>query len=132
MPKANIHLVAFQPSQHGVFCLGSTPIADLTEAMSQSLLASVQAISDFEIQFMSPTLWRVDAFEFEVKTTKLKKVLNKEIRDFMPTGKDAGALKRWMTEVQMLFYGHNVNEARESQGLMPVSGVWVERKGLFG
>ena len=42
----------------------------------------------------------------------------------LPDGGDGARLRTWMTETQMLFHDHPVNEARRRQGRLEVSGVW--------
>ena len=131
MPSLNLHLIRCQSSQHGIFCLGAADLENLSEAGSRELLKSIQALTDMQIDYVNPVLWRINKINKGLKTTKLKKVVNKEMRDFMPAGKSSPEWKRWMTEVQMTFHDHAVNQKRADAGLGTVDSVWLEVKGLF-
>lgn len=43
----------------------------------------------------------------------------------LPDGKDAGMVRRLMTELQMLLHEHPVNEARVSRGLPTANAIWL-------
>ncbi len=45
--------------------------------------------------------------------------------DYMPTGEGADAYRRLSSEIEMALHEHEVNVARESQGLQPVNGLWI-------
>jgi hypothetical protein len=49
----------------------------------------------------------------------------------LPSGPDARAWNRWQNEAQMLFYGHPVNQARETAGRPVISGVWTWGGGVL-
>ena len=44
--------------------------------------------------------------------------------DYMPAGDGATLLKQLMNEVQMLFHGHAVNQARETAGIPVINSFW--------
>lgn len=67
-------------------------------------------------------LFGVDALE--AGTTPLARVRARNVGPFMPSGQAGASLRRLMNEVQMLFFEHPVNKAREAAGQLPVSGVW--------
>lgn len=131
MPNLNLHLIRCQSSQHGIFCLGDQGIEDLSDTDSRELLKSVQALTDAQVEYVSPLLWRINKINKGLKTTKLKKIINKEMRDFMPTGTASPEWKRWMTEIQMTFHDHGVNQRRVDSGLGSVDSLWLEVKGIF-
>ncbi len=45
--------------------------------------------------------------------------------DYMPMGEGADAYRRLSSEIEMALHEHEVNVARESQGLQPVNGLWI-------
>ena len=53
------------------------------------------------------------------------------VLEFMPSGADAGQLKRLMNEVQMLFHTHAVNRLREEAGRPPINSLWLWGGGVL-
>jgi len=51
-------------------------------------------------------------------------VANGKIANFLPRLDAAGDWRRLMTEVQMLFHSHPVNEQRAARRALPVNGMW--------
>jgi hypothetical protein len=51
--------------------------------------------------------------------------LGGNLRESMPTGRDAARVNAWVSEVQMVLHEHPVNLRRESRGLPPVNSVWL-------
>lgn len=47
------------------------------------------------------------------------------ITEFMPAGPDQDALRKLMNEIQMLFYEHPVNQARERDGKLAINSLWL-------
>jgi hypothetical protein len=64
----------------------------------------------------------------ELATTPLS-VVRGAIFPWLPTGKDAGQWRRWLSEMQMLLHEHPVNFAREARGKVPVTGIWISDGG---
>lgn len=63
-----------------------------------------------------------------IRTHALPLVAGRDIRRMLPSGTDEAAQgKFWRAlanEVQMLFHGNPVNEARAAQGALPINGLW--------
>lgn len=51
-------------------------------------------------------------------------VANGKIANSLPRQAEAGDWRRFLTEVQMLFHSHPVNEVRAERGLLPINGMW--------
>lgn len=49
----------------------------------------------------------------------------------LPAGRDAQALMRVMSDIQMALHAHPVNQAREAAGRLPVNSVWFWGGGGF-
>ena len=64
-----------------------------------------------------------------MQTYPLPQVVGTEMHAHLPYGKDALRWHGVINEIQMLFYEHAVNQAREQRGEMPVSGVWLWGEG---
>lgn len=52
-------------------------------------------------------------------------VTNQAVTEFMPAGPDEMAVRKLMTEIQMLLYEHPVNQAREAAGQPAVNTLWL-------
>lgn len=51
--------------------------------------------------------------------------------EILPRGRDAGGLRRLMTEMQMLLHEHAVNEQRQNRGLPALNAIWVHGEGML-
>ena len=51
--------------------------------------------------------------------------LGRDIKHFMPQGNDELWWRKIVNEAQMLFFQHEVNHKRESQGQLSVNGLWL-------
>jgi len=51
-------------------------------------------------------------------------VANGKIANYLPRDSQAGDWRRLMTEVQMLFHDHPVNNDRVAAGLLPINAMW--------
>lgn len=49
----------------------------------------------------------------------------------LPRGRDAGGLRRLMTELQMLLHEHPVNTRRQARGLPALNAIWVHGEGML-
>jgi hypothetical protein len=50
---------------------------------------------------------------------------------FETTTRDSPVLRRLQNEMQMLFYTHPVNDARQERGLLPVNSFWISGAGIL-
>jgi hypothetical protein len=67
--------------------------------------------------------------ELDVQTTTPESAADSPLEDAMPRGRDAPALRRLMTELQMLLHEHPVNVARQRRGLPEINAVWFHGAG---
>jgi hypothetical protein len=73
-----------------------------------------------------PSTWFVHAATTPlIDTSPLDAVMARAIYRHLPRGAEAKKWQRWQDEIQMLLHDHPVNQARETQGLAPVTGVWL-------
>ncbi len=68
----------------------------------------------------------------DVLTCPLAQVSGRGIRTKLPQGPDATRWHRVFHEVQMLFFEHTVNLAREARGELPVNSIWLWGGGRAG
>jgi len=66
-----------------------------------------------------------------IQTTPVDVAMGRDIRTLLPQGRDAAFWNAFLNEVQMLLFEHPLNQAREAQGELPVSGVWVYGGGVL-
>ena len=73
-----------------------------------------------------PSTWFVRAATTPaIDTSPLDAVMGRAIYRHLAHGAEAKKWQRWQDEIQMLLHDHPVNQARETQGLAPVTGVWL-------
>lgn len=53
------------------------------------------------------------------------------LSEILPRGRDAGAVRRLMTEMQMLLHEHPVNASRQARGMPAINAVWVHGEGIL-
>ncbi|QDQ28840.1 hypothetical protein FNU76_22195 [Chitinimonas arctica] len=106
---------------------------DISAAEAEQLLSalnSLYAADGFEFVMATPQRWYVrlpQAPDFH--TTPLSVVTGQDIHPHLPGGPTALQWHRFLNEVQMLLYGHAVNDAREQAGKPPVNSVWLWGEG---
>lgn len=66
------------------------------------------------------------AHALRLRTRPLLGALGRNIDAWMPSGDDARRWKRLLNEVQMTWFAHPVNAAREARGEPVVNGLWLE------
>ena len=62
--------------------------------------------------------------QFEIVTCSPDAALAAPLDTVMPSGADAGELRRLMTEWQMILHEHPVNEQRQRRGLPAINALW--------
>lgn len=68
----------------------------------------------------------------DMQTYPLPQVVGVDMHAHLPHGADALRWHSVLNEIQMLFYEHKVNQAREQRGEPVVSAVWLWGGGRFG
>lgn len=67
----------------------------------------------------------ISARDLDCDTLDPARVRGRDVLGALPSGRDASALKRLMTEIQMWLHDHPVNIAREARGVASVNALWV-------
>ncbi|MFI4891570.1 MAG: hypothetical protein ACHQIL_13655 [Steroidobacterales bacterium] len=52
-------------------------------------------------------------------------VCGRDIGRFLPAGPDGPRLRRLMSEIEMWLHGHALNRARDANGGVPITGLWL-------
>jgi hypothetical protein len=115
--------------------MGHPDALGLDEAASRSLLDVVApwfAQDDLHLQYVSPTRWLAHGPLLQgLATTSLDRVLQRDVRPWMPDPTQARPLHRLHSEMQMLLYTHPYNDTRAAQGLPPINAFWVHGAGAL-
>lgn len=94
-------------------------------------LAPTFASGDFVLH-ASGTEWFIrSARPLQVVTSTPEAAATNDLQSVMPRGSDAPALRRLMTELQMLLHEHPVNESRARRGLPAINAVWLWGSGVL-
>lgn len=100
----------------------------LTEEEAAPLCASLNShFAEDGLRFLAPhpQRWYLQLdHQPAMETHPLPQVAGADIHAHLPYGADALRWHSVFNEIQMLFYGHAVNQAREQRGETPVSAVW--------
>ena len=65
-------------------------------------------------------------------THPLAQVTGRNVHAYLPQGPDALRWHGVFNEIQMLLFGHAVNQAREAHGELPINSVWLWGGGCAG
>jgi len=104
-------------------------VHDLAASETTALLSSLNAhFSSDGIRFEAPDAvhWLVGAEAPQsLSTLPPERALGRALLGHLPEGPDAGRWRAWHNEIQMLFFEHPVNVAREAAGRAVVNSVWL-------
>jgi hypothetical protein len=115
--------------------MGNPHDLQLATADSQALLDAMRpyfAQDGISLEYDAPTRWLASGEVFRaLPTASLERVIGRTIDDWMPRASEAKTLRRLQQEMQMLLYTHEVNEARERGGLLPINSFWASGTGAL-
>lgn len=121
-------LVHMAPTQSSTALLGSNEL-NITQDQSVALFESAQTLFEgtgFQLHPDSNTRWRIvppDGFEFLSASPAL--VSTSSVNDWWPQDQASRPWRRLFNEIQMLWFGHPVNQARQAQGERAINGLWL-------
>lgn len=105
----------------------------LDASQASALLASVRGLffeDGLELTLHSPQAWSMRptglANAWQLETYSLAGAIGRSIDARLPEGPHARRWRRLLNELQMTWFDHPINQARESQGLWPINGLWIE------
>lgn len=80
----------------------------------------------FELRALADGGWLCRCPEgLECETVDPLDALGRNLRELLPSGRDAIRVRSLVNELQMLLHEHPVNERRAARGLPPVNSVWL-------
>ena len=102
---------------------------DLTAEEAQQLFAAVEPLftsAGWSLRLVTPLRWyTAHASLAEVVTAGVARAQGRSVAAWMPGGPAARPWRQLLTEVQMTWQHHAVNEAREQRGLPDVNTLWI-------
>jgi hypothetical protein len=101
------------------------------EVLSPTLAEHLQS-TDLELHAGADGEWllRSDA-PLQMQTVSPEFAAANPREDILPRGRDAGRMRRLMTEMQMLLHEHPVNAQRQARGLPELNAIWVHGEGML-
>ncbi|HPU52711.1 MAG TPA: hypothetical protein PK359_14215 [Burkholderiaceae bacterium] len=109
--------------------LTDPPQLQLTPAEAQALCATVApSFAERGLTLVTPTAhtWFVQGGPWALQTHAWTQASGRNIAAYQPTGAQARDWRRLLTEVQMLWHEHPVNQARATRGLRAVNALWLD------
>jgi len=103
----------------------------LDSAESRALFDAVRPLFEAEglvLVWHAPLAWFAAHESLRgLPTASLDRVIGRSVERWLPSD---GFVRRLQVQVQMLWYRHPVNEAREARGALPVNSFWLSGCGV--
>ena len=119
--------VCLQPQGAGLI-LYDHPEPPLTHDQARALVNEILQVfgaDGWHLEALTPHRWYLRlATAPAIQTTALACVAGRDIRPYLPTGKDAKAWHVILNEVQILLHTCDVNVEREAHGHLPINSLW--------
>ncbi len=125
--------VHFKAESDHAILLGPELLVLQDEETQQLVDAFNTHFSEDNIQLLADDLghWYLQVTEsLDLDCHPLDFALGRDIKHFMPSGKDALWWRRIVNEAQMLFFQHQVNQQREDRGQLTINGLWLWNQSL--
>ncbi|PUE33819.1 hypothetical protein [Limnohabitans sp. Jir72] len=107
----------------------------LSDEESQHLLQAMQPFlqeDGLQVTWHSALRWHAQGpLLAELSTASLDRVIDQNVKDWMPVGSAARPLQRLQSEMQMLLYNHPVNDARDARRQHTVNAFWLHGAGTL-
>ena len=113
--------------------LTSTEILDLRQDEADALFDSVKDIfAEMATATYRPRTnrWFIETPSLQsLSTVSTEQAQGRNIDHWMPldttTAGIARQWRKWQNDIQMIWFNHPVNEARESEGMLPINSIWI-------
>ena len=119
--------------------LTSTQILDIQAAEADALFDSVKDIfaemSTVTHRSM-PHKWFIESQALQtLSTVSTTQAEGRNIDHWMPSDTSiegvARQWRKWQNEIQMIWFNHPVNEARQAEGMLSINSVWISGNGTL-
>jgi hypothetical protein len=117
--------------------LTSTQILDIQASEANALFDSVKDIfaemSDVTHRSL-PQKWFIESSALEsLSTVSTAQAEGRNIDHWMPSDTSTEGVARqwrkWQNEIQMIWFNHPVNEARQAEGMLSINSIWISGNG---
>jgi hypothetical protein len=117
--------------------LTSTQILDIQASEADALFDSVKDIflemSDVTHRSM-PHKWFIESSALDtLSTVSTAQAEGRNIDHWMPSDTSTEGVARqwrkWQNEIQMIWFNHPVNEARQAEGMLSINSIWISGNG---
>jgi hypothetical protein len=113
---------------HSHLMLADVRGLDLIEPESRALFESARACFEeagYALEYGAPDTWFMRADDWdELRTASPDAAVGMNLTDWMPSGPPARAFRKLQNEVQVTWYTHPANAARERRGQAPINTFW--------
>jgi hypothetical protein len=109
----------------------ATPPADDEAGALIDAANSLAAAAGAEFVRIGDRWFLRTARDWELEAKPLDAALGRPLHTALPAGRDAAGWSRLLTEIQMTWHAHPVNEAREARGEATVNSVWLHGGGRW-
>lgn len=121
-------LIHMAPTQSSTALITAADL-NITQQQSVALFESAQTLfngTGFHLHQDSDTRWRIDPPPgFTFRSTSPSMVATASVNDWWPQDEAVRPWRRLFNEIQMLWFDHSVNLARQAQGEHPINGLWL-------
>lgn len=119
--------------------LTSTQILDIKASEADALFESVKDIfaEMSSITHRSkPHKWFIESSALQtLSTVSTSQAEGRNIDHWMPSDTSqegvARQWRKWQNEIQMIWFNHPVNEARQAEGMLSINSVWISGNGTL-
>jgi hypothetical protein len=128
-----MHFMAGLDRLTAVMLHGASSVARAELAELEPIIGAHLRTAGMQLVTTSRGDWLVHVERaLDLQTTPPEIAAASALEQAMPKGRDAPALRRLMTELQMLLHEHPVNVERARRGLPEINAVWFHGAGEIG
>ena len=122
-----VELVHIAPSRDGAALIRANEL-DIQPEHSAALLASAQQFCEgtpFTLEPWSTTHWKLSSEENMDSTFASSQLVSRTaVNDWWDQNPSQRAWRRFVNEIQMLYFSHPINHQRQAQQLAPINSLW--------
>lgn len=127
-----MHFVAGLDRLTAVMLRGDTRVTHAERAELAPTIAAHMRSAGFELLRTEADEWLVRSnVPMDVLMTPPEEAVAAPLTEMMPRGRDAGVVRRLMTELQMLLHEHPVSVRRVQRGVPEVNAIWFHGAGAL-
>jgi hypothetical protein len=128
-----MHFVAGLDRLTAVMLRGDTRVTHAERAELEPTIAAHMRSAGFELLRTEADEWLVHSnVPMDVLMAPPEEAAAAPLAEMMPRGRDAGVVRRLMTELQMLLHEHPVSVRRVQRGVPEINAIWFHGAGALG